>query len=211
MKPRGELRTVEWWVDESALPDVVWARLSVGADGAASVLAPDGRTHRFPSGLDASNWLSEDEFVQASMLEESELLSFGMARRELIPPVLVGGGDVSPTGLVQSCVCAEFLRDLATVRLLDPWERLDPEVRVTFEQELRQELAAGHELYERAVRAVARRKDRDDVLFAVAHPEQLAVVHLTFTGSPEHPPWPSTVIFDAAWKFIDRAIADAKE
>lgn len=211
MIPGGEGETVEWWIDSTALPNVVWARLGVNADGSAEVVDPGGRTHHFHSRTHASNWLSEDEFARASTLDESELLPFGMARSDLLPPVVVGSGDLSPATLVQSCVCAEFVRDLAAVRLVEPWERLHSEVRATLEQELLRELVVGHELFARPVRAVARRKDRDDVLFVIAQPEQLAVVHLTFTGNPEQPPSPRTVTFDAAWRFVDRAIADAKE
>jgi hypothetical protein len=211
MAPRAEAETGEWWVDENALPDVLWARLSVGADGTATVLDPDGQTHRFASRTDAANWLSENDFMRASTLEESQLLSLGMSRSDLDPPVIEGSGDVSPVSLVRRCVGAEFLRDLSAVRLLEPWERLGWDSRVTLEGELSRELVAGHELFGRPVRAVARRRDRDDVLFVVAQPDRLAVVHLTFAGSPEHPPWPTTEIFDAAWKFVDRAIADAKE
>jgi hypothetical protein len=65
-------------------------------------------------------------------------------------------------------------------------------------------------LFGRPLRAVARRKDRDDVLFVITQPDELAIVHLTFAGNPEHPPAPRTMIFDAVWRFVDRAIADAK-
>jgi hypothetical protein len=65
------------------------------------------------------------------------------------------------------------------------------------ERELRRELASGHPLFGLPVKAVARRQDCDDVLFALRDGTgRVAVVHLTWTqSSPERPPWPVTTLF----------------
>lgn len=54
--------TTRWWLDESALPDLVWARLSWGPEG-AEILASGGDVYTFESLPEAENWLSEDEYV----------------------------------------------------------------------------------------------------------------------------------------------------
>ncbi len=62
--------------------------------------------------------------------------------------------------------------------------------------ELRRELAPGHVLFGMSVWAVARRRDCDDVLYALEDGSgRVAVVHLTW--SPEaDPAWPVTELFD---------------
>lgn len=75
---------------------------------------------------------------------------------------------------------------------LEPWHALSDDARRALEQELHRELRAGHPLYQVVVRAIARRSDTDDVLFALSnHPYQVAVVHLVWHG-PQPAPWPDT-------------------
>jgi hypothetical protein len=58
------------------------------------------------------------------------------------------------------------------------------------------------------VRAIARRLDRDDVIFALEEPAELAVVHLTYSFSaPERPPWPTTTFYLRAHDFFDAILA----
>ena len=66
--------------------------------------------------------------------------------------------------------------------------------------ELQKEVALGHSLFGRAAKAVATRKDCDDVLFETDDPEKpLAVVHLTWKESAEiESRWPATRLF-AGW------------
>lgn len=79
------------------------------------------------------------------------------------------------------------------IELLEPWCAIDD--RSGVEQELARELPAGHVLAGKTVRAVARRDDRDDVLFEVAGMEY-AVVHLTWRRQRETDPrWPSTELY----------------
>ena len=88
---------------------------------------------------------------------------------------------------------------------LVPWHPVgdDPAQAAGLERELRRELAAGHPLFGLPVRTLARRRDCDDVLFAVADGTgRLAVVHLTWTRHPPGgPPWPDAAVYPslAAW------------
>jgi len=64
---------------------------------------------------------------------------------------------------------------------------------VTLVRELGRELKPGHSLYDVGVIAVARRYAQDDYLFALEHlTYPFAVVHLTWAGDRERPPWPGT-------------------
>lgn len=75
------------------------------------------------------------------------------------------------------------------------WLAIEGRVATTLEDELRRETPVGHALHGRAVRAVARRQDCDDVAFEVAG-AGLCVVHLT---------WQTET--DARWphvSFVDR-------
>lgn len=96
------------------------------------------------------------------------------------------------------------LRDLAAVEWIKPWQLLsDNVIQEQLERELKSELAADHILYGRTVRAVATRKDCDDVLFEVGQPSQFAVVHLSYAARPDRAPWPSTEVFESAADFVE--------
>ena len=63
-----------WWLDHSALPDLLWARLRVHPSGTADVLDLDGKLHTFLSEEEAVHWLSEDEYARLEyLLEEGEV------------------------------------------------------------------------------------------------------------------------------------------
>lgn len=55
-------------------------------------------------------------------------------------------------------------------------------------EELLREVGPGHTLYDKAVRVVARAWPNDDVFIVCG--EEVAVVHLTWTGKQDRPPWP---------------------
>lgn len=67
----------------------------------------------------------------------------------------------------------------------------------SLETELRKEMIEGHPLFSLPIRAIAKRRDSDDVLFEVDSPNfRFAKVHLTFLGLPEKKPeWPFTEFF----------------
>lgn len=63
-----------WWLDESALPDLLWACLRVYKNGAAEVLDLDGNTHEFDSEQDARLWLLEDEYSSlANLIKDGDV------------------------------------------------------------------------------------------------------------------------------------------
>jgi hypothetical protein len=75
--------------------------------------------------------------------------------------------------------------------LVEPWTVVDPDDR-RLQEELQRELSRGHPLYEKNVKALARRTDTDDVLFAVQGTRNpYAVVHLTWRHEPSDE-WPWT-------------------
>ena len=77
-----------------------------------------------------------------------------------------------------------------------------PEDGHAVEAELRRELKPGHPLFGVPLAAIGRRYDRDDVLVEFRDgSRRVAVVHLTWAGERERPPWPATACFEsfAAW------------
>jgi hypothetical protein len=202
---------VEWWIDESALPDLIWAFVRALPHGSAETFDADGRTRHFDSGVAAANWLSEDEYVRPSSIEAGALARLGLNERELRPPVGETDSDLIPQ-MCRRLDCADALRDLSAVNWLKPWALPVPSERDAFEAELRRELHTSHSLHARDARAFLRRVDRDDVLFVVSRPVELAVVHLTYTKQPpDRPPWPRAETYDQVWKFVDRTHRDAAE
>jgi hypothetical protein len=84
-----------------------------------------------------------------------------------------------------------------------PWQPVEhPEESAALTAELQRELAPGHPLAGLPLRPIARRAGCDDVLFAVEDGSgRVAVVHLTWRGSQEVPPWPVSTLYDdlTAW------------
>jgi hypothetical protein len=85
----------EWWLDWSALPDLLWARLQVHQNGAAEVFDLDGKVHHFSSEQEARNWLFEDEYSRLEQLIQSEevpadtISPSAASDEELLPKMLV--------------------------------------------------------------------------------------------------------------------------
>ena len=83
---------------------------------------------------------------------------------------------------------------LADLEFTTPWERVEDGARL--EAELAKEVSKLHPLHGKNMRAVAKRIDRDDVIFA--GPDCIALVHLTWKSKPESDPrWPSTYLFES--------------
>ena len=94
--------------------------------------------------------------------------------------------------------------EIDEVEWLEPWSAVvDEGMRAKLESELAKEVGRGHVLFQRPTRALARRHNQDDVLYAVGSPSQLAVVHLSYAAKPDQPPWPSTTLFDNLMAFIE--------
>jgi hypothetical protein len=80
------------------------------------------------------------------------------------------------------------------------WAPLDQHA-AGFESELRREVSPGHILSELPVRALGKRERDDNVAFAIDGDERVAVVHLTWSGRPEPPPWPTTTVHESLSAF----------
>jgi hypothetical protein len=76
------------------------------------------------------------------------------------------------------------------------WALLPSERRRTVEAELAVEISEGHALWGKRIFAIAGCTACDHTLVQTADLEW-AIVHVTFRGAPEAPPWPSTTLFDA--------------
>jgi hypothetical protein len=85
-----------WWLDVSAFPDLLWARLRVFSDGTAEVFDLDGKVSRFPTEVAARDWLSEDEYESVESVDEEDLRYGGLVRDDLRPPS--GSGDTELVG-----------------------------------------------------------------------------------------------------------------
>jgi len=95
------------------------------------------------------------------------------------------------------------------MEFLEPWYA---ESNLEFVNELRRETMAGHPLHGVPVSVLARRRDCDDVLFAIDDGSQrVAKVHLTHAQRPEKPPWPPTVVFADITAWVEWVRADRAE
>lgn len=96
------------------------------------------------------------------------------------------------------------------VELLHPWAPAGAAASDLL-GELTREVAPEHPLFSNRCRAVARRVDGDDVLFATSGIDpRVYVVHLTWSGKRESPPLPTTIAFPSLgdW-FAEQRRADA--
>lgn len=95
----------------------------------------------------------------------------------------------------------------------EPWSDLRDagpgrdEQRESLSAELAKELSVGHVLHGSAFSIVARSNANDDILIKVDDDGTWALVHLTWRGSRERPPWPQAVVFSA----VEDAVAAMRE
>jgi hypothetical protein len=75
--------------------------------------------------------------------------------------------------------------------LPEPWTEPDTQRAQALERELQREISPGHPLAGCQPRAIAACTGCDNVLFALDN-DTWALVHLTWTGTVETPPWPRT-------------------
>jgi hypothetical protein len=99
-----------------------------------------------------------------------------------------------------------------TVQWIEPWQPIEtPSEADALRAELNRELPPSHPLSGLPLRAIGRRRDGDDVLFAIEDGSgRVASVHLTWRAAQEVLPWPSTTLFEdlSAWAEAARG-ADA--
>lgn len=100
---------------------------------------------------------------------------------------------------------------LKDMKWLEPWHPIENELGLV--EELALELSAGHGLYGKKVKVIARRKDKDDVLFELSDElPQVVVVHLTWSHKSEKAPWPKSERFRSLDEFAkNRMAADVNE
>ena len=95
---------------------------------------------------------------------------------------------------------------------LDPWiERKDPPEGLV--NELKKEVCPNHPLFDKQLKAIATRKDVDEVLFEIINDESIkyAVVHLTWSRKQENLPFPGTYLFDHWTKVYENIVSDHKD
>jgi len=96
-----------------------------------------------------------------------------------------------------------------------PSDFLEPWFVPGAEAELARELGLNlrHPLHSLKAHAIARRQDRDDVLFEINdHGFKLAVVHLTWRqGTETNPKWPATALFASWYQWIESMKRDHEE
>lgn len=88
------------------------------------------------------------------------------------------------------------------IEMLEPWHHVSDEQARRCEVELRRELSGNHVLVGKEFRAVAKRQDRDDVLFEVVD-VGFVVVHLTWSRETG-PSWPNTEVYASLTDWIER-------
>ena len=84
---------------------------------------------------------------------------------------------------------------MAKIEFLLAWEEIAPEIQQYLEQELQMEVGRNHPLDQVSAKAIARRIDRGDVLFAFAD-GRCVVVHLAFAGRETRSAYPSARFFE---------------
>lgn len=83
----------------------------------------------------------------------------------------------------------------------------EAEQRDSLHTELNLEVGPGHILDGHGFSVIARAEERDDVLIALDN-NTWAVVHLTWRGAREDPPWPATTVFDSLSEALRSVAAD---
>lgn len=79
----------------------------------------------------------------------------------------------------------------------------DPAIERALEVELQRELKPDHQLFGLPLKAIGRRRDCDDVLYAIQDGSgRVADVHLTWQGINELAPWPSTFVFESIMHWL---------
>jgi hypothetical protein len=107
------------------------------------------------------------------------------------PPDMPPLPGATPAGWVHAFDFGEDFQDLRDEAEADHAQSL--------KAELDAELAPGHRLHGQACRVVARALPQDEIVVVAG--ESVALVHLTWSGHPETPPWPATDLADSAVAF----------
>lgn len=63
--------SMEWWLDEAAMPDLIWACLVWRDANNPCVIDSDAAVHHFATMADARTWLSEEEYLPLAELRDA--------------------------------------------------------------------------------------------------------------------------------------------
>ena len=81
----------EWWLDDSQLPQLLWARLRVFDDGTADVCWSECSTlYGFVNQDFAGYFLSEDEYIRFASMDEEDEQKCGIKLASISPPNWLG-------------------------------------------------------------------------------------------------------------------------
>ena len=92
-----------------------------------------------------------------------------------------------------------------------PWREVNSSGDPSLERELAREIGPAHVLAKRSARALMRRSDRDDVLFAIRESPEVALVHLTWSGARERDGFPTTRIFPSMLDWFEEVETTLQE
>ena len=95
-----------------------------------------------------------------------------------------------------------------SIEWLNPWKPIeDADLARVYEEELAREVATGHPLAALPLVAVGQHGGTDDFVFRVNDGSgRFALVHLTWTGQRETPPWPNSMLFDSEAHWIEQGM-----
>src|SRR5262249_535953 len=115
------------------------------------------------------------------------------------------------SGSVRPSLQSRKVSDQRPSDFLEPWFVPGADNLAAMEAELALNLP--HPLHSLKAHAIARRQDRDDVLFEINdHGFKLAVVHLTWRQVTEtNPKWPATALFASWSQWIESMKRDHEE
>ncbi len=86
------------------------------------------------------------------------------------------------------------MEEVKMIELIEPWYAIENDEKLILVNEYRSEVHENHILYNKNLNLIGRRQDRDDVLFSINGTNNLAIVHLTWSGKIESGSFPSTQI-----------------
>ena len=89
---------------------------------------------------------------------------------------------------------------------MKPWGPMPSNGRGNHEAELRREVGPNHPLHDVKLTAMAVRGDNDDVLFRLEGRAEHVVVHLTWSGHKEPPPFPFADFFSSFEDWVERGM-----
>jgi hypothetical protein len=89
----------------------------------------------------------------------------------------------------------------------EPWSDLENTGNALL-IEAKKEIHKNHILFNKIIIPIARRCDRDDVLFYVKEDDIYAIVHLTWIGKEEKDKWSNTKIYNTLNELKDKIDCD---